>query len=646
MEADAGLTERWPLNGEQRQAVEHTEGPLLIIAGPGSGKTRVLAYRIAHILKRRLTSPQGIFAVTFTRKAAQQMRSRVGELVGEVNVDDMTITTIHSLAFSILRAEVDVLGLSSRRLRVCPPVTCGRLVRQAMEQVGLGSPWNPDVVREQIERAKDRLAGPEDFVVCPGDFFEEGVARVYARYQMLLREGNMVDFPDLVRLAVQVLEMQEEVRLFYQEMCRYLLVDEFQDTSYGQYRLITTLSARHRNLCVIGDPLQSIYRWRGADPDNLLRRFGNDWPGVRKIALTKSYRSTRTILAASEAVVQAMGLPPRGLEAQGGEGDPIVLMPCDSERDEALRVAGEIRRLVETGQAQYHDCAVLVRTGRQRRVVEQAFLRQGLPYRLVGDRPFFRRSEVQTVLGYLRLAADPFDDGALSRVANTPPRGLGPRALEKLGDTDSPLTLGLAAGRKRDDLPPHLRRAAGEMLAVVNDLTLAAQSRPLLSLFDYILERSGYLAWLRRNRWDEEGEGGDGLTELLGDDPAEESIIELRRLALQYDDVEAFLVDMEGRADDLAVEEDGVHVATLHAVKGLEFPVVFLAGLEEGLFPRANGDARSLREEYHLFYVGVTRAQRRLYLSCARYREVFGQTRETTPSRFIRCLPGELLERR
>lgn len=359
-EAHGGLSPRdevaqWPLNDAQREAVTCTEGPLRVIAGPGSGKTRVLAYRIAYILQRRLASPRGVFAVTFTRKAAEEIRGRVSDLLcrSDIDAEDISISTFHSLAHGIVRAEARELGFDPAQLRICRPAQARRLLRQAMREGGLDRRWEVDLAARAIERAKERLVAPDEFVRIPGDRVEEGLAHVYRRYQALLKQSQLVDYADVIYLAARLLddaggEDAPPPGDFYAELCRYLLVDEFQDTSYAQYRLMRALASRRRNVCVIGDPLQSIYRgWRGADPEQLLRQFDADYPDARAVTLTETHRSTGTILAAADAVVRALGLPPRDLRTGQGAGEPVALLRADTDRDEALRIAREVGRLAD-----------------------------------------------------------------------------------------------------------------------------------------------------------------------------------------------------------------------------------------------------------------------------------------------------------
>ncbi len=630
------LLNTWTLNAEQRAAVEHTEGALRIIAGPGSGKTRVLTHRIAYILRSMLASPQTIIAVTFTRKAAGEMKERVSRLLPDVNIDDLTISTFHGLAYRIVKAEAENLGFNPARLRVCQPHYGRQLIRKAMSMAGLHSSWDAETVMGQIERAKGKLLSPEAFVQLPGDFFEESIARAYRKYQNLLKERDLVDFGDLIRLAVQVLVENEEAHAFYQELARYVLVDEFQDTSLGQYTLLKQLAGKHGNLAVIGDPMQSIYGWRQADPASVMAQFEADFPEMSEIVLRQSYRFTETILKASEAVVAALGEPPRRLKTDNGAGGKIKIIKAESDRDEALLLVEKIKRLFEQGEITYNDCAILTRTGGQRRLLEQAFLRANMPYKLVGDRPFFERQEIRVMLGYLRLAADPFDAGALARVINTPPRGLGRKTQEKIRGEDFQLTTeSLLSADMHADLSAKAKAGAAEILEIINDISGAVEGHSLPALFDFVLEHSGYLTWLLDGQSDESDLGSEAGLE------------ELRRMTLKYANLADFLSAVEDLTDDLSAQDEGVSLATLHAVKGLEFPVVFIAGLEEGLFPhvKSSESQATLDEEYRLFYVGLTRAKHKLYLSYARYREQNGVVREASPSRLLRALPKELVER-
>lgn len=634
------------LNPQQRAAVERVDGPLLVLAGAGSGKTRTLTYRIANLLAQGRTSPHGVLAITFTRKAAWEMRRRLSELVGK-SAEDITATTFHSLGFKLLSAEAGALGYKPDKLVVYDASEAQRLLHRAMQDVNVnGTRWTLEQVAPIIERAKDNLYGPDDFVRVKGDFFEESLAKVYRRYQQLLRENNAVDYGDLIRLSVQLLRENPETLEFYQNLFRYVSVDEFQDTSFAQYQLVRHLVWRHRNLCCVGSPVQAIYSWRGADIHNILERFRHDFSDAPIIALLQNYRSTATILNAAQAVVR--DLPYREpLRTDNPEGSAVIVVPLNTDWDEANFIANEIQRLGAERFCGLDDCAVLFRTRAQGRLLEQVLMHRGLPYTLVGDSKLFERREVKDLLAYLRVVYDLFDAAALQRIINRPPRGLGPASLQKLQGSEPELNFTAITGlHNRTDLPPKVLDAAREFADLIFDeLPRALKEKSLPDFFDYLLERSGYRAWIAQ------------------DPDAKRRIANLRLLramTTRYeqsgDALGTFLADIatlsvvEGGDANLEVpaEGRGVTMATIHAVKGLEFPVVFLAGLEEGIFPHARAlkTPEGMEEETRLAYVAMTRAMFVLYLTYARSRVVGEAMREHAPSRFLAAIPKELLERR
>lgn len=628
------------LNSEQLAVVQHTDGPLLVLAGAGSGKTRTLTYRIAHILDRGLASPHGILAITFTRKAAWEMRRRLEELVGSASAD-ITAVTFHSLGYKILSAESGVLGYKPDALAITDGSESHRLLKRAMKETGVDETrWEAEEVASIIERAKDNLYGPEAFVQVKGDFFQETIARVYTRYQQLLKENNAVDYGDLIRLSVQLLHDHPETLAFYQQLFRYVSVDEFQDSSFGQYQLIRLLVWGHRNLCCVGSPVQAIYSWRGADIANMLSRFRGDFPHAPRVVLHTNYRSTANILAVAQRLVH--GLPYREeLTTENGAGDPISLASLHTDWDEASFLATEIERLVQEANYRFEDCAILFRTRAQGRLFEQVLMHRGLPYTLVGDFRFFERKEIKDLLGYLRLIHDPEDAGALQRIINRPPRGMGQAALAKLQHGAPELTFAMLQGLEdRSDLPPRVKEAAGKFLELIaEEFALAVKERHLPDLIDYVLVHSGYLEWVR------------------GDAEAKErlaNLAQLRLLAQRYSGVSealgTFLADIATMGTEeigIPLETRGVTLATIHAVKGLEFPIVLLSGLEEGIFPHAKAlkTPGGIEEEERLAYVGMTRAMKKLYLSYARTRQARESVIECTPSRFLASLPADLIER-
>ncbi len=639
------------LNREQRAAVEKIDGPLLVLAGAGSGKTRTLTYRVANILDQGRVSPHGLLAITFTRKAAWEMRRRLEELVGKES-SDITAVTFHSLGFKLLSAESGLLGFRADKLAVYDAVEAQRLLHRAMQDTGVNSTrWPLEEVASVIERAKDNLYGPEDFVRTPGDLFEESIAKVYARYQELLKENNALDYGDLIRLSVQLLQQNPTTLEFYQNLFRYVSVDEFQDTSFAQYQLVRLLVWQHRNLCCVGSPVQAIYSWRGADINNILQRFRDDFSDAPMVVLNQNYRSTATILDAAQSVVR--NLPYReDLRTENDKGSPVSVVSLNTDLDEANFVAAEVKRLEDERVCPIEDSAVLFRTRAQGRLLEQVFMHLGLPYTLVGDFKFFERREVKDILAYLRFVHDMFDAGALQRIINRPPRGLGPAALQKLQRGEPELSYDSIAGiHVRDDLPPKVKQAAMEFCDLMfDDLMLAVRDKNLSEFFDYVLDRTGYLTWIQK------------------DPDAKRRVANLRllrALTTRYEHASAdaqgeealgtFLADIatmssEGGDPDveLEVEGRGVTLATIHAVKGLEFPVVFVAGFEEGIFPHAKATKtpEGMEEETRLAYVAMTRARSRLYLTHARSRVMGEEMKEHSPSRFLAVIPKQLIERR
>ena len=628
------------LNLEQRAVVETVNGPLMVLAGAGSGKTRTLTNRIAHILDQGLASPHGILAITFTRKAAWELRRRLEELVGTASAD-ITAVTFHSLGYKILCAESGTLGYKADSLAIFDGSQARRLLQRAMKETGVdGARWNIEEVAAIIDRAKDNLYGPESFVQVKGDFFEESIAKVYTRYQQLLKENNAVDYGDLIRLSVQLLRQNQPTLAFYQQLFRYVSVDEFQDTSFGQYQLIRLLVWAHHNLCCVGSPVQAIYSWRGADINNILHRFRADFPNAPTVVLHANYRCTANILRAAQQVVH--NLPYREeLTTDNADGDPIAVAASHTDWDEANYIAAEIQRLVNELRYRYEACAILFRTRAQGRLFEQVLMHRGLPYTLVGDFRFFERREIKDLLAYLRLIHDLFDAGALQRIINRPPRGLGPAALAKLQAGEPELTFAALSGlEKRADLPERVRTAAlafAEML--FDEFAVAAKEKTLPDLLDYVLTRTGYLDWVHNDP-----EAKQRVANLA----------QLRVLTQRYegaaDALASFLADIATMSDQdvgLPLETNGVTLATIHAVKGLEFPIIFVAGCEEGVFPHAKAlkVPGGIEEEQRLAYVGMTRAMIKLYLSYARTRQVGENTLEYAPSRFLAGLPRDLVER-
>ncbi len=641
------------LNPEQRDAVTATEGPVLVLAGPGSGKTRVLTHRIAQIVQLRLAAPWQIMAVTFTNKAAREMRERTERLLG-ADLMGLSIGTFHALCARLLRREADCLAYTAGFV-IYDSNDQLALVRLVLKEMNLDekvySPW---AVLSVISRAKNELTGPDDYI--PRTYREEAIARIYQRYQQLLLMQNALDFDDLLMVPVQLFRENELVRRKYQERYQYLLVDEFQDTNGAQYELTRLLVGPRRNIFVVGDPDQSIYRFRGADYRNI-QRFRQDYPDARVINLNRNYRSTQTILDSANAVIaRNPHRKPLSMVTDKGQGQQIYLYEAYDETEEATFVVDTIASLVLEGRRP-GDMAVMYRTNAQSRALEEAFIQRNLPYRLVGATRFYERKEVRDVLGYLRAIHNPADWVSLSRIINVPPRNIGGKTLSALeqwarvqrvtpfdaltllvGEQEPPPTTDGSAlehpfnARARNALEAFYRLVSGWREA---RLTLTVSQ-----LLDRVLREAGYESYLR-----------DGTTE--GEDRWA-NVLELRAVATKYDSAATddalalFLeeISLVSDADALPEQASVPTLLTLHTAKGLEFPVVFMVGMEEGLLPHARSvdDPEEMQEERRLAYVGITRAKDRLYLTHAFRRTRWGSDDVSLPSRFLQDIPPGLVE--
>ncbi|MCS7275778.1 MAG: UvrD-helicase domain-containing protein [Dehalococcoidia bacterium] len=642
-----------PLNPRQREAVTHTEGPLLIVAGPGSGKTRVIAHRIAYLLAHRGVRPYRILAVTFTNKAAREMRERVLSLVGEAAGQEMAIGTFHSLCARILRADGHRIGIPRSFVIYDEEDQIGA-VRRALSELDLDAKRVPPAaVLSLISRAKAELRTPQSMAALAQSYFQEVAARVYAVYQRILEEASALDFDDLLNKTVQLFQEHEDVRARYAERFLYQHIDEFQDTNVAQYALARLLCEPHRNLCVVGDPDQSIYTWRAADIRNILS-FEHDFPEAKVVLLEQNYRSTQAILdCARHVIAKNRQRKEKDLWTENGPGLPAVVYEAFDEVEEASFVAAEIERLAREERRPYRHFAVMYRTNAQSRPLEEAFLRRGIPYRLVGGVRFYERREVKDLLAYLRLVHNPFDSVALLRVLNVPPRGIGERTVLELQrwarQLGVPLyaALQLLAQQERDSPTPESpaapkpgfqRRAVGALLrflGLLNQLIARASQVPLSQLLDAVIEATDYRPYI--------------LSEPQGEERWE-NVEELRSVAATYDELRpqdalaALLEDVALVTDVDRYDEsaNAVTLITLHAAKGLEFPVVFIVGMEEGLLPhiRSFDDPEQMEEERRLCYVGMTRAKELLYLVRAFRRSRGGPH---PPSRFLADIPPHLV---
>jgi len=631
------------LNPQQRRAVTAAPGAVLVLAGPGSGKTRVLTHRVAHLIAHFSAEPRRVVAVTFTNKAAREMQSRVVALVGDPRVAArINLGTFHALCARFLRRDGARLGLPSNFV-IFDESDQESLARQALKDNNIDPRQHPpSKVLAAISSAKNELVSAQEYPAT--SYFGEIVRRVYPHYEGLLRQNNALDFDDLLVWAVRLLREQEEVRLAYRERFRHLLVDEFQDTNSVQYELLRLLAPDGADLFAVGDPDQSIYRWRGADYRNV-QRFQKDFPSHQVILLEQNYRSTQTILDAAMGVIDRQpGRTRKRLFTERGQGQEIIFHEAYDEGDEAAYVLDSIALLTRAG-VEPRGCAVMYRTNAQSRALEEAFLRANLPYRLVGAQRFYGRREVKDLIAYLRLVHNPADEVSLLRVLNTPPRGLGAKTIEALlgaaraRSIPTGLLLTEIAGGTAPT-PTDLSARATEALQAFGARLLAwralAETSSLIELFDRLLGDTAYKAFL-----------DDGT-----DEGAErwENILELRGLAAEDSDLSlaAFLeqVALVSDQDTLTEDMNAPVLLTLHAAKGLEFPAVFIVGLDEGLLPhyRSLDDSEAMAEERRLLYVGVTRAQDRLFLVRAFRRHSFGTGGVCEPSRFLDDVPGDRLE--
>ncbi len=640
------------LNSPQQQAVTAIHGPVLVLAGPGSGKTRVLTHRIAYLIEDVGVDPWRMMAVTFTNKASDAMRERTEALLGmSQGVRGLTLGTFHRICARFLRIEAAQIGLNPRYV-IFDSDDQLQVVKQSLKDLDIDEKRNsPYALHSAISRAKNELIIPDNYPI--GSYQDEIVARVYERYQTLLTVSGGLDFDDLLMKAVFMLRDHTDIREKFQRRFEYILVDEFQDTNTAQYELVQFLAAGYRNIFVVGDEDQSIYRWRGADFRNV-QRFREDYGDAKVILLEQNYRSTQTILDAANAVIsQNRHRTPKELFTDRGQGAKIMVHQAFDEHDEGNFILDEILRLQQSGEASPGQCAVMYRTNAQSRVLEESFVRRGMPYRLIGATRFYNRREIKDIMAYMRLVHNANDDISMQRVINVPPRRIGKTTINKLSSWAAGMGVSLynalrilggdaePALAALADSHPVASRARADLLNFYAMLQDWIDDREVLTpaqLLDRILEESGYRDWMRDGS--EEGEG------------RWENVLELRVVSTAYDDMpldvalDAFLeeVALVSDTDDYESNTDIVTLLTLHSAKGLEFDVVFMTGLEEGLLPHSRSleDPDQMEEERRLAYVGITRAKDRLYLMHTFRRTTWGRSDMSEPSRFLGDLPKHL----
>lgn len=633
------------LNKEQQEAVKHTDGPLLIMAGAGSGKTRVLTHRIGYLLKEKDVSPRSILALTFTNKAAREMKERVERLVG-LDAEGIWMSTFHSMCVRILRRDIDRIGVD-RNFSILDTTDQLSVIKQALKDLNLDPKrYDPRAMLGAISSAKNELKNAETFKREATDFHTQQTALVYERYEKKLKKNQSLDFDDLIMQTIHLFDRLPEVLQNYQRRFQYIHVDEYQDTNHAQYKLVKMLAERYQNLCVVGDSDQSIYRWRGADIQNILS-FEKDYPSANVILLEQNYRSTQRILnAANKVINNNTGRKPKKLWTDNHEGSPIYYYQAQTERDESLYVAQKIEALIRDGFS-YKDFAVLYRTNAQSRTIEEVFVKANIPYQIVGGTKFYDRKEIKDMLAYLRLIANPNDDLSFARVVNEPKRGVGKTSLEKLQSYAAQHDLSLYEAVEEIEhvgVSARAAKAIGQFQRLIRNWTEQQEFLSATDLVEEVLEKSGYEEMLLNEKSLEAQSRLENLNEFKTVTQHFEATNEDKSLIAFLTDL-ALIADIDSMDDD-PVGDDKVVLMTLHSAKGLEFPNVFLIGLEENVFPHSRSlmDEEEMEEERRLAYVGITRAEKQLFLTHATMRTLFGRTNMNQMSRFINEIPDEFIE--
>ena len=635
------------MNDRQAEAVQTTEGPLLIMAGAGSGKTRVLTHRIAYLIDEKMVNPWNILAITFTNKAAREMKERAATL--NPATQDCLIATFHSMCVRILRREADHIGYN-RNFTIVDPGEQRTLMKRILKNLNLDpKKWNERAILGTISNAKNDLIDEVAYANMAGDMYTEIVAKCYTAYQKELRQSEAMDFDDLIMLTLRLFDQNPDVLTYYQQRYQYIHVDEYQDTNHAQYQLVKLLASRFKNICVVGDADQSIYGWRGADMQNILD-FEKDYPEAKVVLLEENYRSTKTILqAANEVIRNNRNRRPKNLWTQNEDGEEIVYYRANDEQDEALFVARTIDQLSREGYS-HRDFAVLYRTNAQSRTVEEALLKANIPYTMVGGTKFYSRKEIRDVISYLNLIANPSDNISYERVVNEPKRGVGPGTVDKIRNFAASQEISLLDASANIMLSPVKGKAAQAVYEFANlilDLRDRLDDYSVTELVELVLKKTAYSAALAAQATLESQARIENIEEFLSvtknfdenpDNPADETGLD--KLSRFLNDL-ALIAD----TDDGDMESSEVTLMTLHAAKGLEFPVVFLVGMEENVFPlsRASEDEDELEEERRLAYVGITRAEKILYLTNANSRLLYGRTNYNQPTRFLREISSDLL---
>jgi len=634
------------LNPEQQSAVKATDGPLLLMAGAGSGKTRVLTHRIAYLIVEKRVNPYNILAITFTNKAAREMKNRIGKMMGGV-AEEIWISTFHSMCVRILRRDIDRIGFN-RNFTILDTTDQQSVIKAILKDKNIDpKKFDPRAILGSISSAKNELIDPEDYAKTSGGYFDQVVSDVYEEYQKRLRKNQALDFDDLIMMTIQLFSRVPDVLEYYQRKFQYIHVDEYQDTNKAQYLLVKLMAMRFKNLCVVGDSDQSIYRWRGADIANILS-FEKDYPNATVILLEQNYRSTkRILLAANNVIANNLNRKAKNLWTENPEGNKLVYYRADSEQGEAQFVAGKIKELSRDGKYKLSEIAILYRTNAQSRVMEEVLLKSNIEYSIVGGTKFYDRKEIKDTLAYLRLISNPDDDISLSRIINVPKRGIGSSSVDKIANFAAMHDLSLYQALDSIELmglSPKITKSAREFRDFIRNYTQMQEFLSVTELVEEILEKSGYREMLKAEKSLEAQSRLENLDELLSVTKNFEEVSEDKSLV-------AFLTDLALVADIDSMDKeeektDSIVLMTLHSAKGLEFPVVFLIGLEEGVFPHSRSlmEEAEMEEERRLAYVGITRAEQTLFLTNAQMRTLFGRTNMNPASRFIKEIPEDLVE--
>ena len=637
------------LNGPQKEAVLHTDGPLLILAGAGSGKTRVLTHRIAYLIDEKGVNPWNILAITFTNKAAEEMRQRVDSLV-DFGAESIWVSTFHSMCVRILRRFIERLGYENR-FTIYDTDDQKTLMKEVCRKVDIDTKvFKERSLLSAISSAKNEMILPDEFELnAGGDFGQQKIAKVYREYEAQLKSNNALDFDDLLVKTVQLLETQPDVLEYYQERFRYIMVDEYQDTNTVQFRLVSLLAGKYKNLCVVGDDDQSIYKFRGANIRNILD-FEHEFPDAHVIKLEQNYRSTGNILDAANGVISNnKGRKEKTLWTDNGEGEKVHLRQFDTAYDEAEFIAEDIRREVREG-ASYNDNAVLYRTNAQSRLFEEKFIAMNIPYKIVGGINFYARREIKDLLAYLKTVDNGQDDLAVRRIINVPKRGIGLTTINRIQEAAAERGIGFYEALLAPELIPGVGRSASKLdsfAALIEYFKGRAEQESISDLLREILEKTGYIESLESEDKVEAEARIENIDELVNKAAAYEEDCQDRD---EEPTLSGFLeeVALVADIDSLDEDQDYVVLMTLHSAKGLEFPHVYLAGMEDGLFPSymtiTSDDNEDLEEERRLCYVGITRAERELTLTCARRRMVRGETQYNKLSRFVKEIPMHLID--